>query len=89
MRTFHYSIRMENGLRTLQRMTSLLTRYRLKVYEMKWEEGMLHLALQANDEAAERLLKQLRKLVDVSEVRCGVGCKEEELKASYCKLWFL
>jgi len=73
--TFVITATVENVLRVLQRMASLMTRNRLKmqqinVIEMGFNRSAhLTLALLTDEETVEKLIKQLRKMSDLSDVK--------------------
>lgn len=73
--TFVITATAENVLRVLQRLASLMTRSRLKLKQINAIEvglsgsGHLTLALLSNEEAAEKLIKQLRKMPDLVDVK--------------------
>ncbi len=65
----------ENILRMLQRIASLLTRNRLKIQHMNVIEmngsgfAYLSFALRTDEESIEKLIKQLRKMPDLLEIK--------------------
>ena len=63
----------ENVLRVLQRMASLLTRNRLKMQRINVVEqgcaAQLSVALRTDEESMEKLLRQLRKMADLMDVK--------------------
>jgi acetolactate synthase small subunit len=73
-KTFVITAKAENVLRVLQRMSSLITRKRLKIQEMKvgssnsFGESHLYLILHADENCVQWLMKQLGKLVDLFDV---------------------
>jgi acetolactate synthase small subunit len=75
MQTFNISAKAENGLLVLQKLASLLSRKRLKVLEINVSESsgfgtsQLMLVLQTEAREANWLIKQLRKVVDLSELQ--------------------
>lgn len=72
--TFIITANTENVPQTLQRITSLMTRNRLKMQHMNVIEtdsnGSAHLslALRSNEETVEKLIKQLSKFTDLLDV---------------------
>lgn len=73
--TFVITATAENVLRVLQRMASLMTRNRLKMQQINVIEMGLHgsahltLALLTDEETVEKLIKQLRKMSDLLDVK--------------------
>ena len=73
--TFVITATAENVLRVLQRMASLMTRNRLKMQQINVIEmgfnGSAHLtlALLTDEETVEKLMKQLRKMSDLLDVK--------------------
>lgn len=73
--TFVITATAENILRVLQRMASLMTRNRLKMQQINVIEmglnGSAHLtlALLTDQETVEKLVKQLRKMSDLLDVK--------------------
>lgn len=73
--TFVITATAENVLRVLQRMVSLMTRNRLKMQQINviemGMEGFAHLslALRTDEETIDKLIKQLRKMSDLLDVK--------------------
>lgn len=71
----------EDVLRVLQRMASLMTRNRLKMQQINVIEmgvnGSAHLtlALLADEKTVEKLIKQLRKMSDLLDVKISQKTK--------------
>lgn len=88
--TFVITAKAENVLRVLQRMSSLMTRNRLKMQQINVIErgGSAHLslALRTDEGTVEKLVKQLRKMSDLLDVKISHKTKiNNRLKMSEIK----